>query len=514
MARQRISMKPVRKIIELSTTGKLSNRQISKLTGVSRPVVSQYIEAFNASGLGWQGIQTMTDSDLLKHLVKQDAVMDPRLVRLQACFPEMVKELSRVGVTRELLWIEYRQQHQDGYEYSQFCHHFKSWCGKDPEVTLHIDEKAGDRMYVDFTGETRSYWDNGIERQAELFVAVLGASQYTYVEATPSQRKDDFILANRNALVFFGGAPAAIVPDCLKSAVTTASKYESLINADFEHFARHHGITVFPARPHHPRDKPLVEGAVKIMYTRVLAPMRDQVFTSLAALNEAIHELLDSHNTALFKKLPYSRADLFASVDKPALKPLPPIRYELTHTRQVTVGLNYHVAIREDYHHYSVPFRYAKHSVTMLYSARTVEIWHDNQRIGFHVRATHPGYTTAPEHRPSHHKYYLEWTPERITAWAADVSPHIKTLVSVLLDRAEYPDQAYRACIGIINFSKKYPIERLDMAARIAIRNQSFSYQALKKILEKSIDLVESNADSKQLILTFHENLRGQAAYQ
>lgn len=514
MARQRISMKPVRKIIELSTTGKISKRQISRLTGVSRPVVGQYVEAFNASGLGLQDIQAMTDSDLLKRLVKQEAVMDPRLAQLQACFPGIVKELSRVGVTRELLWVEYRQQNQDGYEYSQFCHHFKTWCGKDPEVTLHIEEKAGERMYVDFTGEQRAYWNNGVECQAELFVAVLGASQYTYVEATPSQRKEDFILANHNALVFFGGAPTAIIPDCLKSAVTTASKYESLINADFEHFAQHHGMTVFPARPHHPRDKPLVEGAVKILYTRVLAPLRDQVFTSLAALNEAIQELLDNHNTAPFQKLPCSRADLFASVDKPALKPLPPIRYELTHTRQATVGLNYHVEIREDHHHYSVPFRYAKHSVTMLYSARTVEIWHDNQRIGFHIRATRPGYTTAVEHRPRHHQYYLEWTPERITAWAADVSPHIKTLVSIMLDRAAYPDQAYRACIGIINFSKKYPIERLDMAARIAIRNQSFSYQALKKILEKNADLIETNADSKQIIFPFHENLRGQAVYQ
>jgi transposase len=507
-------MKALRQVIELHKLTGFSNRQISTAAGVSRPVVAEYLAAYARSGLSWDEFSKLSDSEAIERLSAPKEGQDPRLAAAIDFFPYMLKELPRVGVTRQILWKEYQAKQSDGFEYSQFCHHFRSWCRAETEVTLTMEHKAGDRMYVDFSGAKRRYRENGVEREAEIFVAILGASQYTYVEALRSQQKEDFITGNRNALLFFGGSPAAIVPDCLKSGVSKADRYESEINPEYADFARHHGTVIFPARPHSPRDKALVESAVNIMYTRILAPLRDREFESLDALNMAIWELLEAHNAKSFQRLPYSRGELFETIDKPALKPLPAIRYEYTSFKMATVGFNYHVEVREDKHSYSVPFSYARKQVEVAITTRTVEIYHDNQRIAFHKRAFGPGYTTASEHRPAHHRFYLEWTPERIISWAAETSIHTRSLVKEILERATYPDQAYRSCVGIINFSKKYPVERLDLACRMALAEGSHSYQAVKKILEKGRDLIASSDDKKQLTLTSHENLRGQAAYQ
>jgi len=507
-------MKALRQVIELYENTQFSNRQIAAATGVSRPAVADYIAAYDRSGLTWDEFSTLTDTQAIARLSATKDEPDKRLATALAFFPYMLTELSRVGMTRDILWREYRTKHPDGFQYSQFCTHFRAWCHAETEVTLSLEHKAGDRMYVDFSGVKRSYKENGVEREAELFVAILGASQYTYVEALRSQRKEDFIMANRNALLFFGGVPAAIVPDCLKSAVSKADKYESEINPEYADFARHHGTVIFPARPHSPRDKALVEGAVNIMYTRILAPLRDREFGSLDELNQAIGELLESHNGKRFQRLPYSRQELFESTDKPALKPLPAIRYEYTSFRTATVGFNYHIEIREDRQFYSVPYAYARKEVSVAVTARTVEIYYDNQRIAFHKRATGPGYSTAPEHRPQHHRFQLEWTPERLISWAAEISIHTRSLVKAILERAAYPDQSFRTCIGIINLSKKYPIDRLDIACRMALAQGALSYRAVKNILEKERDLVISKDDEKQHVLPFHENIRGQSAYQ
>ena len=514
MARRRIGMKALRHVIELHEKTDFSNRQISTAAGVSRPAVAAYIAAYSRSGLSWDEFSKLTDTEAIERLSAPKDEKDKRHAAALAFFPYMLTELPKVGVTREVLWNEYLKKHPDGYEYSQFCYHFRTWFRAETEVTLTIEHKAGDRMFVDFSGAKRRYREGGVEREAEIFVAVLGASQYTYVEAVRSQKKEDFIIANRNALDYFGGVPASIMPDCLKSAVSKADKYESEINPEYAEFARHHGTVIFPARPYSPRDKALVEGAVNIMYTRILAPVRDQEFDSLEALNEAMWKLLDKHNAKRFQRLPCSRLELFESIDKPALKPLPAIKYEYITFKPATVGLNYHIELREDGRFYSVPYAYAHKQVTVAYTIRTVEIYYDNQRIAFHKRVFVPGYSTAAEHRPAHHRFYLDWTPERIISWAGDVSIHTKSLVTTILERATYPDQAYRSCIGIINLSKKYPIERLDRAARMATAEGACSYQAVKKILEKERDLVAAADDKKQRVLPFHENLRGQAAYQ
>jgi transposase len=509
-------MKALRQIIELHAVTRLSDRRISAATGVSRPTVSGYIEAYKRSGMGYEEFCGLSDTEAVRRLQDDGKEKDnKRFDDAVAFFPYMLNELPRVGVTRDILWNEYKGKHEDGYEYSQFCHLFRNWCSAETEVRLTMEHKAGDRMYVDFSGVRRSYRQNGIEREAELFVAILGASQYTYVEAVPSQKKRDFISANLHALYFFGGVPAAIVPDCLKSGVSKADKYESEINPEYAEFARQHGTVIFPARPHSPRDKALVESAVNIMYTRILAPLRDREFDSLEELNEAISELLEVHNAKPFQKIPGTRAQLFESTDRPALRPLPERRYEYADIKpDVAVGINYHVEIREDRHFYSVPYQYAGKRVCVVYTDRTVEIYHDNQRIAFHKRVEAPGYSTLPEHRPAHHRFHLEWTPERIIRWAGDISIHTRSLVEAVLDRAEYPDQAFRGCIGIINFSKKYSVQRLDTACRIAISEKTYSYRAVKRILEKGRDLLVIEDEKQQHPLPFHENIRGQAAYQ
>jgi len=514
MARRRIGMKALRQVIELHEKTHFSRRQISVAAGVSRPTVAAYIAAYDRSGLSWDDFSKLTDIQAIERLSEPKDETDTRHAAALSFFPSMLTELLRVGVTRDVLWGEYKAKHPDGYEYSQFCHHFRTWCRSETEVTLIMEHKAGERMYVDFSGAKRRYRENGVEHEAEIFVAILGASQYTYVEALRSQKKEDFIIANRNALLFLGGVPASIMSDFLKSAVSKADKYESQINQEYAEFARYHGTVIFPARPHSPRDKALVEGAVNIMYTRILAPLRDLVFESLEALNRAMWEQLDAHNAKPFQRLPYSRAELFESVDKPALKSLPALRYEYTTFKSATVGFNYHIELREDRHFYSVPYAYARKEVTVAFTARTVEIYHDNLRIAFHKRVFVPGYSTLSEHRPAHHRFQLEWTPERLISWAGELSIHTKTLVKTILERAAYPDQAFRSCVGVINLSKKYPLERLDRAARMALSEGACSYQALKKILEKGRDLIASDDDKKQNILPFHENLRGQAAYQ
>jgi len=512
-------MKKVRTIIEHHERSKLSNRQIAKAVGLSRPAVAKYLAAFKKSGLSLEEALALPDSVLEVRLAGAQKPVDGRLADAVAFFPYMAKELPKVGVTRDILWNEYVQKHQDGFGYSQFCHHFKTWLDSDPEVTAHLEHLPGDRMYVDFTGKKLAWHDpvTGLDVEAEVFVAILGASGYTYAEGAVSQQRDVFILCNRNALEFFGGVTASIMPDCLKSAVTKSDKYESDINPEYEMFARHYQTVIIPARSRKPRDKALVENAVNILYTRVFAPLRNRVFGSLEELNEGIREMLAVHNAMRFQKIPESRIARFEQIDKPALKPLPERRYEITRHRFATVGTNYHVEIREDGHYYSVPYAYAGKKVSVFSTVRTIEIFHDNVRIAFHLRVT-PGssqrYTTVKEHMPSHHRFYAEWTPERISHWAASVGLNVKGIVGDIMARAEHPEQGFRSSIGIIGLTKKYSNERVDMACRIARSDGATGYRGVKRVLETERDLVLLANERLQMPLQFHENIRGQDAYQ
>ena len=386
MARKRTSMKKIREVIRLKTTTSLSERQIAKALNISRPVVAKYWHGFTESSMSFKQIEDMPDSVLLNAIEKPHIEQNDRYRELCQYFPHFVMELKRPGVTLQLLWEEYRKSHREGFQYSQFCYHFQMWRGAS-EVRMHINHKAGDKMFVDYAGKKLSYTDRetGKEVPVEVFVAILGGSGLTYVEGTASQEKEEWIRSNERAFHYFGGSVSAIVPDNLLSAVTRADRYEPDINPGFAEFAEHYHTVIIPTRVREARDKALVENAVRLAYQRIYAPLRNQTFFSLQELNEAIQEQLEEHNNKPFQRLSVSRRELFESTERSALTPLPAERFPMKTTKWATVQFNYHVELREDRHYYSVPYylykKEPKTKVKIVFDDRIVAIYYDNVRI-------------------------------------------------------------------------------------------------------------------------------------
>jgi transposase len=515
MANRRIRMEKLKEILRLGSEHHLSNRAIARALKVSRPVVAQYLSDFRASGLTYSEISTMNHDDVLELFSRNRRFEKQRYTVLTEQFNEYVKELKRPGVTRYLLWEEYRQAHPEGYSYSQFCYHFQVWQDIS-EISMHMEHKAGDRMFVDFTGKKLFVSDpkTGVQREAEVFVAILGASQLTYAEARYTQQKADWIKANENALRYIGGVPRAIVPDCLKSGVTKGDKYDPDVNPEYADFARYYDTVILPARPHAPRDKALVENAVKIVYNRVFAPLRNQPFYSLEELNRAIREKLAVHNSRCFQRLQISRQQLFQEIEKAVLKPLPVNPYELRSFKFMQVQFNYHVYLSDDGHYYSVPYPYRGRKVRIAYTTSIVEIYHKNTRIAFHKRnLTQNKYTTVAEHMPPNHRFYKDWCPEKILEWAAKKGPNVQELVAKLLEKGTYPEQTYKTCLGVINLSKQYGNQRVDLACQRALEFHYYSYKAVKNILAKGLENIAEVA-SLQSKLPDHENIRGSDYYR
>ncbi|MCB9232096.1 MAG: IS21 family transposase [Bacteroidia bacterium] len=381
------------------------------------------------------------------------------------------------------------------------------------------EHKAGDKLFVDFAGKKLSVVDpqTGEMRDMEVFVAVLGASQLMYVEAVESQQKGDFLLALANALDYFGGVPAAIVPDNLKSAVTKTDKYEPELNPDLAAFGRHYGTSILPARPYKPKDKSLAEGGVKLAYRRIYAPLRNQSFTSLRELNQAIRSHLEGHNQKPFQHRDYSRRDLFLQIEKDQLSPLPAHRWEpKTHTK-ATVYQNSHVWLGADKHYYSVPFAHIGKKVDVFFSAKHVEIHLNHSRIAFHLRERKAyGYSTQAHHMPSSHNFRAEWHPERFIRWAATIGPHTRELITRILNGKAHPEQAFKSCLGLLNMSKDKKIgqKRLEKAAQRAIDFNQYSYRFVKNTLHHHMEDTQPEAPNEsQYRLPFHDNIRGKDYY-
>jgi len=510
MANRRIRVEKIKEIIRLGEELRLTNRAIARALRVSRPVVAQYLSDFRATGLQYSEIKESSYSDLLEILGQNKRFHDQRYELLSRRFEGYVKELKRPGVTLQVLWEEYNQEHLNGYSYSQFCYHFQVWRNAST-ITMHIEHKAGDKLFVDFSGKKLFLTDPKTVKKSEVevFVAILGASQLTYVEATESQQQADWIRANENALWYMEGVPQAIVPDCLKTGVTKWNRYDPDINPGYADFARHYGTTILPARPDRPQDKALAENAVKIAYSRIFAPLRDRDFYSLRELNRAIKQKLEDHNNRCFQRLSMSRRQLFEEIERSALKPLPLNKYELRSFRTVKVQFNYHVYLSCDKHYYSVPWHYRGKQVKIVYSDLFVEIYHDNIRIAFHQRdRSENKYTTFPEHMPPNHRYYHDWNPEKIKRWAGGKGSSVRELVERILESKAHPEQAYKVCLGIINLSKKYGERRVNRACKRALEFHYYSYKAVKNILEKGLDRIEeSSLFLKEL--PEHENIRG-----
>ena len=506
----------IRQILRLQSQG-LSKLQIAAQTGIARNTLKKYIKEFTSSGLSFEEINELSDKELEDLFVKpEDRPLNERLQILFSLFPAIEKELKRKGVTRQLLWKEYKTNHSDGVGLSQFKHYFSQWKAQ-VNPTMHMEHKAGDKLYVDFAGDKLEIINEqtGELKPVEVFVAILGASQLTYVEAVMTQQKEDFIFACENALHYCGGVPAAIVPDNLKSAVSKSSKYEPTLNETFADFAEHYGTTILPARAYRPRDKALVENAVRIIYTRIYVKVKRQQYFTLQELNDTILTALEEHNNAPLRGRNYSRRQQFDEVERNVLMPLPQLRYELKKHQYATVAKNGHVGLSADKHYYSVPYRFIGKKVKLLYSRSNVEIFYNYERIALHERTKSAyRYTTEKDHMASTHRFVSEWTPERFTSWAAGIHEDVRLYVLKVLDRKQHPEQAYKSCMGILGFAKKVGNDRLIKACQRALGYGAYNYKTIQKILERELDLRDAPDETDQLKMPFHDNIRGENYYQ
>ena len=516
MANTTISMSKIRHILRMYSQGR-SIMSIAAQADTSRNTVKRYLNSFKASGFTFEEVNALNDKELEDFFGKgKEQPAGSRMLSLQRCFPHVDKELKRTGVNRHMLWEAYRKEFPEGYQYSQFCFYYTQWKARVNPV-MHVDHKAGDKLYVDFAGEKLSFTDkeSGEVTEVEVFVSILGSSQLTYAEAVMSQQKEDFIAACENTLHYIGGVPDAIVPDNLKSAVTKSNRYEPTLNETFADFADHYGTTILPARAYRPRDKALVEGAVKIMYTRIYAPLRKILYHSLTELNRAIREALEIHNSQLLKGRNYSRRLQFEEVERQALAPLPVLRYEFKKQIHATVMKNGHVCLGPDKHYYSVPYRFIGKKIKLLYSGSSVEAFYHYERIAIHKRIKSPyNYTTDKDHMASTHQFVAEWTPDKFISWAASIHEDVRLYILKILERKQHPEQAYKSCVGILGFSRKAGNERLAIACRRALGYGIYNYKTIQSILENKMDSYEESPFADELPMPKHENIRGEDYYQ
>lgn len=519
MSNNPISMSKIRHILRLFRQ-KRSKRLIAEQTGVSRNTLKKYLKDFDGCGLSYEQLEALSDKDLedlfIRPLDQQPVRPADRVAELLALFPAIEKELKRKGMTRQLLWEEYKVSHPDGLCRSQFNTYYRQWKAR-VSPTMHFEHKAGDKLFIDFTGEKLFLTDpfTGEVRPVEVFVAILGASQLTYVEAVMTQQKEDFIAACENALHFLGGVPAAIVPDNLKSAVTKSSKYEPELNETYASFAEHYATTILPARAYRPRDKAHVENAVKITYARIYGKIRNAVYFSLAELNAAILTALEEHNNALLKGRNYSRRQQFEEVERAALMTLPALRFEIKQSALATVMKNAHVLLGADKHYYSVPYTHIGKKVKLIYSRHTVEIYYKYDRIALHNRTKSPyNYTTDTDHMASTHKFVTDWTPERFLALAGAIHDDVRLYVAKVLEHKHHPEQAYKSCMGILSLAKKAGNDRLTAACQRALGYGRYNYKTIQVILEKGLEQQTDEEQVGGLQMPAHDNIRGEEYYQ
>lgn len=509
-------MNKIRQILRLHSQG-VSKLAIAEQTGIARNTIKKYIKEFNESALAFSEVNTLCDKELETLLVRPSLTpTNKKCAILFALFPSIDKALKKQGVTRYMLWEEYKRNHPDGLGRSRFCYYFSIWKGS-LHPTMRMEHKAGDKLYVDFAGKKLSIVDKqtGEIQYVEVFVAILGASQLTYVEAVMSQKKEDFIGACQGALEYYGGVPAAIVPDNLKSAVTKSSKYEPVLNEAFADFAQHYSTTVLPARAYKPRDKALVENAVRIMYTRIYAKIQGNTYFTLEELNADIQVALEVHNNTLLTGRNYSRKQQFEEVERNALAPLPLLRYELKKELFLTVMKNGHVSLQADKHYYSVPYRFIGKKIKLMYSRSVVEIFYQYECIAVHERLKSPyNYTTDKAHLASAHRFVSEWTPEHFLNWAGGIDEDVQLYILKVLDRKQHPEQAYKSCVGILSFAKKAGNERLINACRRALSYGIYNYKTIQSILEKGLDSYDDAQEHEQTSMPMHDNIRGEKYYQ
>jgi transposase len=515
MANQNIDMSKLRQIIK-HYCHKQGTRTIRDLTGVSRNTVKKYIAQFQSLQTPWDELSKLNDKELETLFLEEPIIAEPpeRLLELYAFFPYAEKRLKQPGMTLQLLWIEYSARHIDGFQSTGFYKHYRLWKGRS-HPSMHMVHKAGEKMFVDYAGKTLEVIDaaTGEVKSVEVFVAILGASQLTYVMAIESQDMEDFIRCCENALHFFGGVPRAIVPDNLKAAVTKPSRYEPHLNDNFEAFAEHYGMAVLPARVYKPKDKSLVEGAVKITYNRIYTNLHGKQFTSIADLNEAILGHLENHNLTCFHGRNYSRMEQFIEMEKQTLQPLHPLRFEMRQTAIVTVMKNGHVCLHCDKNYYSVPFNNIGRKVKLFYSKSKIEIYYKYELIASHERIKNPhAYNTDAAHMATFNQHIADWNPERFLSEARKIHIDVELFIGQVLIRKAHPEQAYKSAQGILSFAKRVGHERLTRACQRAHLYGIYHYRIIETILKRNIDQYEIEDEPPQM--PKHDNIRGEDYYK
>jgi len=510
-------MRKIKEVLRLRFEHQQSARQIAKSCDIARSTVKEYLDRAQKTGVPWPLPPEWDDAALENRLFPPLPLISPEK-RQMPPMEYLHQERKKKGVTLQLLWHEYKEGNPEGYQYSQFCELYRQWLDK-LDVCLRQEYRAGEKLFVDYAGQTLPIHDpfTGQTREAYLFVATLGTSNYTFAEATLTQDLPSWIQSHVHAFEFFNGVAEILVPDNLKTGVTHPCRYEPDLNPTYQDLAEHYGTVVIPARVRKARDKAKVESAVLIAERWILAALRNHRFFSLAEVNQAISEKLIDFNHRKFQKLNTTRQELFENLDRPALKPLPETPYEYADWKKAKVNIDYHIEV--DGHYYSVPYQLVKESVEIRFTSTTIEVLFKNRRVASHPRSyRRGGFTTLKEHMPKAHQKYLEWTPSRIIRWAAQTGPHTEKLITHILESKPHPQQGFRSCLGIIRLGKQYPKERLEAACAYALSIHGFFYKSVQSILKNGLDqkhtLLPKREESTLPLPLPHPNIRGKEYYQ
>jgi len=510
MSKGRLPMRKIKEILRLKHENGLSVRKIGICCNLNSSTVSDYLARAKIAGISWP-IPDDMDDEILENLLFPKNVLTRRAVQ-EPDFPVIHQELRKKGVTLQLLWIEYKEQNPLGYQYSRFCELYQQW-KKIIDPVLRQSYKAGEKLFVDYAGPTMTVVDTatGEKMPAYVFVAVLGASNYTYIEASLSLDLYAWISANCRALEYLGGVPEIIVPDNLKTGVKHPCRYEPDINPTYQEMANHYGVVVMPTRVAKPQDKAKVEKGVQFVEGQVMAPLRNRIFFNINELNLVLKEYLEKLNSLPFQKIEGTRKSLFESLEKPALSPLPDVRYQFAHWKKVKVNIDYHVELEKSY--YSAPYQLINQQVDARITDNTVEILSKGNRVALHPRQRTMGaFSTDPNHMPTSHKEYLEWTPDRLINWAKEVGPYTSQAVEKILSTYVHPQQGFRSCLGLIRLASKYSKDRLEIACLKLLAVGTPSYRGAKSILSKGLDKQVLNETTPATPIK-HDNLRGPGYY-
>jgi transposase len=514
MPQEALSMRKIREVLRLRYDLGLLQQEIARSCSICQSSVHRYLERASAAGLSWPLPEDCDDRRLNELLFPSEPSGERPPARAPLDFAEIQRQLqSHKHMTLQLLWEEYRQGQPEGYRYSRFCELYRRWQRKQ-DVVLRQDHRAGEKMFVDWAGDTIPIYDRGggEPQRASLFVATLGASSYTFARATASQNLANWIECHIQAFEFFQGTSKLVVPDNPRTGVTRACRYEPDLNRTYLELAQHYAVAIMPARPYKARDKAKVEAAVLLAERWLIAVLRHEKFFSLADLNQAIAQLLERLNQRPFRKQEGTRASLYATLDRPALQALPVERYVMAEWKTVRVNIDYHVEV--DRHYYSVPHQLAREQLETRSTSTTVEIFYRGNRVASHVRSFAAyRHSTQHEHMPKSHQAHLEWTPSRLINWGQSVGEATGQLIRNILESKPHPEIGYRACLGIQNLGKLFSPIRLEAACRRALEAQAYSYQSVKSILQRGLDRQLSLASEAERSSPEHENLRGRDYY-